>query len=116
MGQIFGILFIVVNSMIARQIPTGSYTYDSVQTCNNKLNLTASHSVVTSDYSFYSDSNSGQSLEVLDFATPVYAQTGILVVVAVLFTVFFECSYLRLSKERENLAEEILSSAQVNYY
>ena len=103
-GQIFGIIMIIGYPNIATKIGKDSYVYNSVQTCletsNSSYITTTTASSITAE------------LSVLDFRIPLYAQTILLTMIALLFIIFFKCAYLRLRSEREKLAEQILNSAR----
>lgn len=95
-GQVVGIFMILTYPSVASDVAADSYTYTNIQTCLN-LNSTSN--------------GTSSSLNVVDYQYPIYGQTGLFVIVAIIFTVFFKCPYLRLRTERERLAEEILNSA-----
>ena len=95
-GQVVGIIMILGYPALAPEVPKDSYTYTNVQTC----------------ISANTTSNSTASLNVVNYQYPLYGQTGLFVIVAIIFTLFFKCPYLRLRTERERLAEEILNSSR----
>ena len=101
-GQIFGIIMIIGYPKLATRVDKDSYIYNSVQTCLKSSNA----SFTTTSASSVSD------LSVLDFKVPLFSQSILLTIIAVLFIVFFKCAYLRLRSEREKLAEQILNSAR----
>lgn len=94
-GQAVGIVMILAYPYAAAEIPKDSFIYTNVQKC-----------ITTNSTSIIS------SLTVADYKYPLYAQTIIFVLIAIIFTIFFKCPYLRLRTEREKLAEEILNSSR----
>jgi FLVCR family MFS transporter 7 len=100
-GQVFGIAVIVGNPKIAKKIDSDSYIYNNVQTC------TSTSWVPINSTTIRPPSN---QLVVLDFNTPLFIQTIVFVFIAIFFTLFFKCSYLRLRSEREKQVEQILNS------
>ncbi|CAF0870715.1 unnamed protein product [Brachionus calyciflorus] len=97
-GQIFGIVLILFYPKMANKVEPDSFIYDKIQTCV-QLNRT-----------YFSEES---VLNVLDFKYPLYGQCVLQCLIAIFFTIFFKCSYLRLRSEREKLAERILSSARI---
>jgi FLVCR family MFS transporter 7 len=95
-GQLVGIIMILTYPAISPVISENSYIYTNIQTCISKNSTSNSTS---------------NSLNVVDYQYPVYAQTAFSAIIAIIFTIFFKCPYLRLRTERERLAEEILNSA-----
>lgn len=97
-GQIFGIVLILLYPNIAKDVPINSFVYESVQTCT-KLNVTW-------------QSKDKSTLSVLDYSYPLYGQCILQCFIAILFTIFFKCSYLRLKSEQKKIAEQIFSSVR----
>lgn len=105
-GQVVGIFMIVFYPKTASSIDSNSYVYNFVQTCTNSNSTNPGNLTLASDLV-------KTSLSVLDYKYPLYGQCIVQVVISILFTIFFKCSYLRLRSEREKLAEKILNSARM---
>jgi len=82
-GQLVTIIMVMVYPTIAPKVLESSYAYTSIQKCiktNSIFNTTS-------------------SLTVVDYNNPIWNQSGIYLMVSVLFIVFFKCPYLRLRSE-----------------
>jgi hypothetical protein len=90
LGQLFGILMIVLYPYFGTKIEPDTYVYNTIQKCNT--------------------ANSSDTLAVIDYDNPLYFQSGSFVLVSIFFIVFYKCPYSRLKIEREKLVEEILNT------
>jgi MFS transporter, FLVCR family, MFS-domain-containing protein 7 len=82
-GQFVTIIMVMIYPTIAPQVLESSYTFTSVQKCiktNSIFNTTL-------------------SLSVVDYNTAIWNQSGIYLLISVLFIVFYKCPYLRLRSE-----------------
>jgi FLVCR family MFS transporter 7 len=78
-GQFVTIIMVMIYPTIAPQVLESSYTFTSVQKCiktNSIFNTTL-------------------SLSVVDYNTAIWNQSGIYLLISVLFIVFYKCPYLR---------------------
>lgn len=91
-GQIFGIVMILAYPRAAREVSPNSNTYVNIQQCTTN------------------NSTMNANLTVLDYTNPLYFQACCMVFIALVFTLFFKCPYLRLRTEQERIAERILNS------
>ena len=82
-GQFVTIIMVMIYPTIAPQVLESSYTFTSVQKCiktNSIFNTTL-------------------SLSVVDYNTAIWNQSGIYLLISVLFIVFYKCPYLRLRSD-----------------
>jgi hypothetical protein len=82
-GQFVTIIMVMIYATIAPQVLESSYTFTSVQKCiktNSIFNTTL-------------------SLSVVDYNTAIWNQSGIYLLISVLFIVFYKCPYLRLRSD-----------------
>ena len=105
MGQIVGLVMVLVYPKAAASISTDSYVYNYVQTCDKPGGSSSGNSTTLAPIT---------KLSALDYKIPLYAQCLLQVFITIVFIVFFKCANLRLRSEREKYAEKILSSARQN--